>query len=382
MSQRVNRISEMSFLDHLEELRHVILKSVLAIVIGMLGCFFFSDAILKFIISPTRIQNLNIELMFQKPAGMFMAKVNLSLACGFGLAMPVILYQLWRFISPGLLENEKKYIPWVIVFSTLMFLMGAAFAFFFLIPAMIQFFVLIGVEGVKPLWDIGEYMGLVIKMVLTMGLVFEMPLLIAFLTWIRILSAAFLLRSWRMSIVLIFILAAVITPTGDPYTQMLVAAPLVLLYGLSLGIAVLIDRRRDPEPEPEVPETADNTAGAAAPPAGNTYPRGLYNFTGPESGMKHWAEDEYIYEYDANDPGHADNRIAHDPSSAPSKKAVADPAVPLGTPIIESDGAAPGEASESAKDSSKSENRSDPPDGRADGTPAGNDGPDKPESKT
>ncbi|MBM3262709.1 MAG: twin-arginine translocase subunit TatC [candidate division Zixibacteria bacterium] len=304
MAKKPAIVGEMSFLDHLEELRWAILKSVLAILFGMIACFFFADEILKFLVSPTRLENLNIRLIFLKPAGMFMVKINLSLACGFAVAMPVVLYQLWRFVSPGLLAQEKKYIPYVIFFSTLLFVLGAAFAFYALIPAMVQFFVVVGIEGVTAEWDIGEYMSLVMKMVITMGLVFEMPLLIAFLTWIRLLSSGFLKRNWRMAIVVSFIVSAVITPTIDPYTQVLVALPLVLLYFLSLGIAILIDRR-DEEPESSDPVPAEPAPETA------TYPRGLYNFTGPESGMSQWPprQDEYIFEYEPEDPGHAGNRI-------------------------------------------------------------------------
>lgn len=316
MARALRHIGEMSFLDHLEELRWAILKSVLAVLSGMIVCFFFADEILKFVISPTRLESLNIKLIFLRPAGMFMVKVNLSLACGFATAMPVVLFQLWRFISPGLLPNEKKYIPYVIVFSTVLFLAGASFAFYVLIPAMVQFFVLVGIEGITAEWDIGEYMSLVLKMVITMGLVFEMPLLIAFLTWIRILSANFLKRNWRMAVVVSFIVSAVITPTIDPYTQVLVALPLVVLYFLSLAISILIERPRRDEPDEVIPDTAPAAPAAAA--DGPTYPRGMYNFTGPESGMKYWPADEYIFEYDREDPSHAANRSGVDNAANPS----------------------------------------------------------------
>jgi sec-independent protein translocase protein TatC len=322
MADKQHPAGEMSFLEHLEELRWAILKSVLAIFFGMIVCFFFADDILKFLISPTRLENLRVELIFFRPAGMFTVKINVALACGFALALPVVLYQLWNFISPGLLPREKKYIPYVIFFSTLLFLLGAAFAFFVLIPVMVRFFIEIGIEGVKAQWDIGYYIGLVIKMVLIMGLVFEMPLLIGFLTWIRILSPRLLKQGWRMGMVIIFILAAVITPTGDPYTQTLVAIPLVILYFVSLGVSMLVARGRE-EPEAEVFAEPASSAAPAAPqePASPTYPRGLYNFTGPESGMRYWPEEDYIFEYDKEETGDTSNRVPPDgPADGASKE--------------------------------------------------------------
>lgn len=239
---------EMSFLEHLEELRWAILKSVVAILVGMAGTFFIAGDILQFLLGPTRSYE-SLQLQFLKPAGMFMVRIYISLGCGFILALPVVLYQFWNFLAPGLLENEKKYIPYVIVFSTGLFILGGAFAFYLLIPVLVSFFILMGIDGVKAQWDIGEYMGLVIKMILLMGAVFQMPILIGFLTWIRILTPDLLKKSWRYALVIIFILAAVITPTGDPLTQTIVAAPLVVLYFFSLFVSSWIVRSRDNDEE-------------------------------------------------------------------------------------------------------------------------------------
>ena len=131
----------MTFLHHLEELRWAILKSVLAILGGMILCFVVSTPILNFLIEPTRLESLGIELQSFKPAGMFTIRINVSLVVGFALALPFILFQLWHFVSPGLMENEKKYVPLVIFFSCILFLLGAAFAFYLLIPVMVAFFI-------------------------------------------------------------------------------------------------------------------------------------------------------------------------------------------------------------------------------------------------
>lgn len=308
---------EMSFLQHLEELRRAILKSVLAILVGMVLCFTFADYIINFLLSPTFQENLKTEIEIQaiRPAGMFTAKVNISLLLGFALALPYVLYQLWIFVSPGLLDQEKKYVPIVIFFCCVLFLVGAAFAFYILIPVMVRFFVQLHVPDIKPQWDIGFYVGLVNKMVLIMGVVFQMPAVVAFLTWLRILNAGVLKRVWRIALVVIFIAAALITPTGDPYTQTLVAIPLVVLYFISMGIAALIGRGRRKAEEAEEGDDGDDDgegggggdgdeeqpALTTGEPDTPTLPRGSSTSTGGQkTGRAYWPDDdEFIYDYDA-----------------------------------------------------------------------------------
>ncbi len=314
MSPARGRSGEMSFIEHLEELRRAILKSVLAILVGMVLCFTFADYIINFLLSPTFQENLKTEIEIQaiRPAGMFTAKVNISLLLGFALALPYVLYQLWSFVSPGLLDKEKKYVPIVIFFCCILFLVGAAFAFYILIPVMVRFFVQLHVPDIKPQWDIGFYVGLVNKMVLIMGVVFQMPAVVAFLTWLRILNAGVLKRVWRIALVVIFIAAAVITPTGDPYTQTLVAIPLVVLYFISMGIAALIGRSRRKAEEAE--EEEDGDAGGGGDDGGDeeqpalttgepdtpTLPRGSSTPTDEQrTGRAYWPDDdEFIYDYD------------------------------------------------------------------------------------
>ena len=315
MSPAKIRSGEMSFLEHLEELRRAILKSVLAILVGMVLCFTFADYIINFLLSPTFQENLKTEIEIQaiRPAGMFTAKVNISLLLGFALALPYVLYNLWTFVSPGLLDKEKKYVPIVIFFCCVLFLVGAAFAFYVLIPVMVRFFVQLHVPDIKPQWDIGFYVGLVNKMVLIMGVVFQMPAVVAFLTWLRILNAGVLKRVWRIAFVVIFIAAAVITPTGDPYTQTLVAIPLVVLYFISMGIAALIGRSRRKAEEAEEDGGDDGEGGGGGDggdeeqpalttgePDTPTLPRGTSPSAEQRTGRGYWPDDdEFIYDYDA-----------------------------------------------------------------------------------
>ena len=288
-----NRIlQEMSFFDHLEEMRWAVLKSVVAVLIGMIVCFLFSAEIVDFLIIPTKSHEV-LELQFIRPSGMFMIRVYVSLGCGLVLALPVLLFQAWQFIAPGLLNNEKKYVPHVVFFSTLLFVLGASFAYYILIPILINFMLFMGsgVSDVKAQWDVGMYMAMVVKMILIMGAVFQMPILVAFLTWIRILSPDMLKQSWRYAMVIIFILAAVITPTGDPLTQIIVAIPLLILYVLSVFISWLIARGR----EAETTEEAEDEDGESP-----SVSRSLPDYTNPQSGYMgegHQDDEEFFFEY-------------------------------------------------------------------------------------
>ena len=346
MSPAKGRIGEMSFLEHLEELRRAILKSVLAILVGMVLCFTFADYIINFLLSPTFQENLKTEIEIQaiRPAGMFTARVNISLLLGFALVLPYVLYQLWTFISPGLLDKEKKYVPLVIFFCCVLFLVGAAFAFYVLIPVMVRFFVQLHVPDIKPQWDIGFYIGLVNKMVLIMGVVFQMPAVVAFLTWLRILNAGVLKRVWRIALVVIFIAAAVITPTGDPYTQTLVAIPLVVLYFISMGIAALIGRSRRKAEEAEEEEGDDDGDGGGEGGGGEddgerpalttgepdtpTLPRDSSTPAGEQrTGRGYWPDDdEFIYDYDVEMGYSEEPEDKADQSDQDDRKGDGDPA--------------------------------------------------------
>ena len=346
MSPAKGRSGEMSFLEHLEELRRAILKSVLAILVGMVLCFTFADYIINFLLSPTFQENLKTEIEIQaiRPAGMFTARVNISLLLGFALVLPYVLYQLWTFISPGLLDKEKKYVPLVIFFCCVLFLVGAAFAFYVLIPVMVRFFVQLHVPDIKPQWDIGFYIGLVNKMVLIMGVVFQMPAVVAFLTWLRILNAGVLKRVWRIALVVIFIAAAVITPTGDPYTQTLVAIPLVVLYFISMGIAALIGRSRRKAEEAEEEEEGDDDGDGGGEGGGDegdgdrlalttgepdtpTLPRDSTTPAGERrTGRSYWPDDdEFIYDYDA-EMGYSEEPVDKVDESDDDRKGDGDPA--------------------------------------------------------
>lgn len=242
--QRVNE-KEMPFLDHLEELRWRLIKSIVAVLVFGIAVYFFSDKVLALLLRPYNeaVSSLSNgegrKLIFLTPTGGFMVHLKLSIFAGLILAIPVVFYQLWQFVVPGLLEKERRYVPIVVLFSTVCFLLGALFCYFFVLPYGLNF--LLGYETVDLVAtiSINEYLEFISMLILVFGVVFELPILSFFLTRIGFLTPAFMRHYRRHSIVVMFILAAVLTPTTDVFSQLLLAGPLVILYEISILVSKL-----------------------------------------------------------------------------------------------------------------------------------------------
>ncbi len=234
---------EMPFLDHLEELRWRIIKSLVAVVVFTIIAFFFSDQILKFLLISTKHLKHQFQLQVLKVQTVFIIKLELAIITGVIFALPVIFYQLWAFVAPGLLENERKYVIPVIVFATISFIVGAAFAFFVIIPFALDFFLGLVPENVKNNIALDFYFGFVARLVLVFGIVFELPVVSLLLTKLGILTPKILRKYRRYAIVVIFILAAILTPP-DPTTQLLLAIPLVLLYEVTIWISYFFYKKK------------------------------------------------------------------------------------------------------------------------------------------
>jgi sec-independent protein translocase protein TatC len=242
----------MSFLDHLEELRQRIIRSLIAVAVGFGICWVYADNIYAGLAYPlTRVlRDLKMDdhLVYTNPVAPFTLYVRLAMVAGLFVASPYVLGQVWGFISPGLYPHEKRYaVPFVVLCSGL-FISGGAFAYFIAFPATLHF-LLTFASQFKPFITIDEYFSLASTVILGLALVFELPVLILALTFLRILTPGFLFRNTRYAILLIFIAAAVITPTPDIPTMMLFAMPLVGLYFLGIGLSylVLLGRRRREE---------------------------------------------------------------------------------------------------------------------------------------
>jgi apolipoprotein N-acyltransferase len=233
----------MPFLDHLEELRWHILKGLAAIIVGAIFCGIFVDDILRVLIRPIRVMEFPPVLQTLKPMGMFMVKLEIALVGGGILALPILIYQLWLFIAPGLFARERHFATFVIGSSTLCFGLGALLAYWFVIPMAMVFFVGMTADtGVTAQFDIGLYISFVIRLLLAFGLVFELPVLTFFLAKLGIATADRLRKGRRYAILIGFILAAILTPP-DPISQVLMALPLVVLYEVSIWVAYMVNKK-------------------------------------------------------------------------------------------------------------------------------------------
>lgn len=249
---------EMSFFDHLEELRWRIIKAALGILLGTILCWVFIDWIMDVVmLGPVvRINNSlgagqqPIHLQNLKPFGQLFLYMQVAIIGGIILSVPNILYQLWAFIAPGLLPKERRYIKWIVFFSSFCFLAGIAFSYFVMLPAALKFFAGFGSTQIANNIAIGEYMSFIISVMLAAGVVFELPMISWFLSQLGILTPAFMRHYRRHAIVVIFVLAAFLTPGTDPVSQVLLAVPLFVLYEISIGISALAwrgKRKRDEE---------------------------------------------------------------------------------------------------------------------------------------
>jgi sec-independent protein translocase protein TatC len=221
-----------SILEHIEELRRRLFRALLALVAGALVSAVFAQQLLEWLARPVGgLENLE-AIEVTENVGVFMQAVLLG---GVILAMPVILYQLWQFISPGLLSHERRYVYLLVPFATLLFLSGVSFAYFVMLPTAIPF--LLGFISIPTRPRPANYISFITNLMFWVGLSFETPLLVFFLAKVQVVDYRALARNWRVALFLIAVLAAVVTPTPDPVNMALVMAPLTVLYGLSILLA-------------------------------------------------------------------------------------------------------------------------------------------------
>lgn len=237
---------EMSFLGHLEELRWHIVKALIGWILATVLCAFYSEFIVnKLLLGPLKAVGLKAQVL--APYGIVLLYMQTVLICGFILSMPNTLYWLWRFVSPGLLPKERRYVSWMVGFTSLCFFAGVAFGYFILIPTALDFFSHFGTEDIQLNIAIDRYVSFVLALIVGAGLVFELPMISYVLSRMGILTPAFMRHYRRHSIVAILIIAAAVTPTPDIVTQLLLAIPMILLYELSIFISSVVARKKEEE---------------------------------------------------------------------------------------------------------------------------------------
>ena len=236
---------KMSFLEHLDELRKRIVRSCLAIAFGVLVTFYWIQPIFNFILAPTRkALPPGVKLIYTEPGEAFSLYITVALIAGVVVAAPFIMYQVWMFIAPGLYSNEKRLAIPFVVFTTAGFVLGAAFNHYIAFPFMMAFFASFNTVDLAFMPKLEEVFGLYSKMLIGMGIVFQMPTVVYFLAKMKLITARFLASHFKYAFLIIFIVAAVITPTGDMMTQTIFAAPMVGLYLLSIVIAWVVGPKR------------------------------------------------------------------------------------------------------------------------------------------
>jgi sec-independent protein translocase protein TatC len=244
------RTHSMPLLAHLEELRKRLIFSVLAIVVGFISCWSFADRIFGLMQQPIigALQHHGIAggLVYLNPTEPFNLYLEVALVGGLFVASPFVFYQLWLFIAPGLYRKEKRYALPFLLSTVVLFIAGGLFGYKMVYPASLDFLIGYG-QQFQPMITIGEYTRLFVTIIVGLGLIFEMPILVFFLALMRVVTARWMWRNLRYSILVIFIVAAIVTPTSDILNMCLFAAPMIGLYAISIGVAWMVNATRASE---------------------------------------------------------------------------------------------------------------------------------------
>jgi sec-independent protein translocase protein TatC len=237
--------AKMSFLEHLDELRKRIIYSALSIGVGFLIAFMFVQQLFDFVMRPLQAGlPAGAKLVYTEPTEAFVLYIQIAAIAGLVIALPLVMAQVWLFIAPGLYAHEKKMALPFILMSSGFFIAGAAFSHYVVFPLTWKFFVSFTSDYLTFMPRIEPAFSLYIKMLLAFGLVFQMPTIVLFLARMGVVTAGFLWRQIKYAILAIFIIAAVITPSGDMFTQTAMAGPMVGLYLLSILLAWLFGKKK------------------------------------------------------------------------------------------------------------------------------------------
>lgn len=246
----------MTFLEHLEELRVRLIRSLIALVAGFAVAWSFHERIFHFLTSPLRQAYPDVRFIVTGPSEALILYMKMAFFVGIFLAAPFLLYQVWAFVAPGLYPHEKNYAVPFIVMGSLFFLGGAAFGHYLLFPLTFRFLIEFGGTDMQFLPKVDEYYSFYSWFLLGLGLVFQLPVVIFVLARIGLVTPRFLLRHFKYAVLVAFIAAAVITPTPDMVTQTLLALPMLGLYLLGVVVAFFFGRQRRRAEAPVVSEGA------------------------------------------------------------------------------------------------------------------------------
>ena len=233
---------EMTLFEHLVELRAVLLQSLAAIAVASVAAWMVSDRVVDLLIRPVLGGPVQ-DLKFLSPGGAFLLRVKTAFGMGALLAAPIVVARLWSFVVPGLMPKERRLLVPGIVSSILLFYAGIAFAYYAVLPLSLRFLLGFGTEHLQPMLTAEHYFAFVVQTALAFGAVFQFPIVVSALTYAEILGPDFLVHYWRHGVVIVFVVAAILTPP-DVASQLLMAGPTLLLYLISIGFARLAARAR------------------------------------------------------------------------------------------------------------------------------------------
>lgn len=243
---------QMTFFEHLVELRKRIINSLIAIAIGSFIGVYVAKYVIVYVTRPMlkalSEAHLDPKLIYTHPAGGFNLIITLGIYIGVVLASPVVLYQVWLFVAPALYKHERSAITGFLFSTVFLFLAGIAFGYFVTLPYILKFLVtfqVVSLPGVVPMITITEYFDLTLLVLLGLGLVFELPVLVFFLSLFGIVTPKFLWKNIRYAILVIAIVAAIITPTPDATTMLIFMAPMILLYFIGIAVSAIVVRKRE-----------------------------------------------------------------------------------------------------------------------------------------
>jgi sec-independent protein translocase protein TatC len=248
----------MGFLEHLEELRRRIVYSLIAVAVGFFACWGYAERIYEYMERPImdalRHNGMAEKLVYLNPTEPFNLYLKIGFLAGLFVTSPFVLYQVWLFVSPGLYRHEKRYVLPFMFSTVTLFLAGGYFGYQLVYPQALEFLISYG-KQFQPMITIGEYTDLFMVIIIGMGLIFELPILVFFLALMGMVNAGWMWRNLRYSILVIFIIAAIVTPTTDILNMCIFAAPMVALYVVSIAIAWIVHpKQRKARATKKVPE--------------------------------------------------------------------------------------------------------------------------------
>jgi sec-independent protein translocase protein TatC len=234
---------EMTFLEHLEDLRKRLFNSVIALLIAVFPAWFFAKDLYRIIAHPLeKYLPEGTRLAYGTLSAPFMIYMKTAFIAALFFMSPFIFLQLWYFIAPGLYQKEKKYVVPFVLMTSVFFIGGAAFGYFVVFPFACRFFLNLGADF-QPVIMIDKYFTFALRILIGIGVVFELPTLVFFLSRMGLVTARWMIKKFKYAVLVAFIIAAVITPTPDMMTQSIIAIPMLMLYGLSIGIALLFGKK-------------------------------------------------------------------------------------------------------------------------------------------